>query len=267
MRLLVLEHILNVISSYPVNVTVLLVSNRRVPELSHTIARQVIVPSPRCSDAYEHGHCLPWEALRALRDTTGEALRPQHDYYMYLESDMEIPAGTFEFWKRHADDLFKRRLLLVPHRRAIIQGADTIETWRDDCVSELRGVYDRSGATTAQYESVEDSVYIQGCEPYTGVFLQTKLQYAEFLQRGYDLYKSKSHGTQMVREWATWGHSQRGDLRAVTHPKVPVFHTLMCQAKPAASVRLMDSLVTEFVYDCVQRNGTDRSAACHDSIV
>eukprot|EP01046_Picozoa_sp_COSAG06_P072342 COSAG06_NODE_21125_length_768_cov_1.632287_2_plen_184_part_01 len=78
-RLLALEHILQVLSSYTVDVTVILLTNAPVPELSPLTAQQVVVPKPSCSEAKQHGHCMPWEALRALRESTGPDLVPQHD--------------------------------------------------------------------------------------------------------------------------------------------------------------------------------------------
>merc|ERR1712190_703398 len=111
---------------------------------------------------------LPWEALEVLQQHSENVRDTDTTYYMYLEDDMEIPAGTFDFWHRHNMDLFDRRFLLVPHRRVVQYGEDVVETWNPNCFPTLHAFFDKTGPPSL-YWSQTDRTYIGGgtCEAYT----------------------------------------------------------------------------------------------------
>ena len=135
-----LLHVLMTLMSYPMEVDIILVSNTGVKAAEGLVWRQALRPQPFCNKTFQHGFCLCWEALHALReaaltgdvemsgpgvadtartDKIGASQSKQlaYDYYVYMEADLLLPAASFYFFARHADTLFHRGYKLKAHRR------------------------------------------------------------------------------------------------------------------------------------------------------
>ena len=135
-----LLHVLMTLMSYPMEVDIILVSNTGVKAAEGLVWRQALRPQPFCNKTFQHGFCLCWEALHALReaaltgdvemsgpgvadtartDKIGASQSKQlaYDYYVYMEADLLLPAASFYFFARYADTLFHRGYKLKAHRR------------------------------------------------------------------------------------------------------------------------------------------------------
>jgi len=167
---------------------------------------------------------LPWEAVHALaRVALGlEISDPEHgdvedikaailkaatyrqpslqhrllfDYYFYFEDDVVLPASSFEFWKRHADDLHRRGYLLHAHRREAsalesdwgrLGGHLLFSDWPLRCRFQARAVWDSKALDGSNhgYADFRDRVYIEhSCPPSASCMLFTRNQFVDFLSR------------------------------------------------------------------------------------
>mmetsp|Transcript_46601 Transcript_46601/g.110819 ORF Transcript_46601/g.110819 Transcript_46601/m.110819 type:complete len:383 (+) Transcript_46601:24-1172(+) len=268
-RLKALLALLMTLSSYPVEVDVLLVTNAGVREAQGLVSTQVLREHPSCKPLLQEHTCMPWEAVAALRkaaltgsvgadsfNVSGPMLADlTYDYYMYFEADLLLPTDAFRFWRDHADDLYKRGHLLLPHRREPRKSTVVLTDWQKPnkgCSRNNTALLDTVGTT--KYDDLRDSVYIQhGCT-YTAAFLMTRMQFRDYLKAGHwDYDRSPSFGW-MHRERAAAGLLVRermgyGRREVLTHERLYIWHELPAQTyiPPGYTIAHLDQLVLSCV--------------------
>lgn len=192
--------VLRALAAYPVHMEVLLVVNAAVPGIpASLVTRQVVRSKPRCAPGFTRNHCLPWEAIYAMRDYARErAAAPAaagppsgsegglpFGYYLLTESDVTIPASTFDFWRRRADGLYKRGYLLEPYRvEHRLNGQRVLTECRVDteCLKYGHALRD-AAAPAAAGDLLEalDPIYLRPPDPSAGSWMLTQLQFLDFL--------------------------------------------------------------------------------------
>jgi len=273
-RVAALRKVLQAFASYPVRTHMLLVTNSEVQQVADLASEQLLRPKPSCSRRFSHGWCLTWEAIRALRERAGGSgcdlerhgvcgpLR--FDYYIYAESDVEIPAAAFRFWRRHADRLAERGYLLMPTRREAGFGGPALLT---DIIME-HGVlgytsvrWDAAGAPEL-YENSRDRAFLQPMNPGAGSWLLSRGQFAEYLAgRTWNYGRLQALDKHLVRE-AAYTSPAAGLLgnanvlitggpwvkdKCLTHPRMAVTHHLTSGSvlfQCLASHQAFDALLT-----------------------
>ena len=231
---------LSFISSWPSNTSILLVSNTHIPEAEGYVSKQIVVEQPKCSlgkKGYSHKWCLPWEALRALcshgndkpcNEGSGSlAASPQllkYDVFVYLEDDILISGDAFEFWRIHADDMYRRGFFLVPHCHVNFNGTRYLDPWDFPCESvksfQLRPSFgDQKPQTFFHFPLMNG----RG-------FLMTKIQFSDYIQSGDwdwsqsyppDKFWGMREGAYMAPLQRRWSHSVDS---VVSHQRLAVLH-------------------------------------------
>mmetsp|Transcript_52396 Transcript_52396/g.136452 ORF Transcript_52396/g.136452 Transcript_52396/m.136452 type:complete len:385 (+) Transcript_52396:3-1157(+) len=244
-----LNRTLGEIHSWFVESTIVLVTNEYNENISSVVSQQVVTGNePWCNATFQFKFCMPWEALKALRnasatwtpgcDLNREAAcgMPQYDYYVYSESDIKAPRDTFEFWATHADSLHRRGYLLLPHRQEHFGNNQVLtDCYDEDCWNRTAVYIDYEGEDKL-YSSPLDRMYVLPGNPYAGCFFMTSTMYNEWLESTMWDYSAamllshppvgniKSWGK---RESATGGllwDPRYGAARGLTHLKMSVFH-------------------------------------------
>ncbi|CAK9024652.1 unnamed protein product, partial [Durusdinium trenchii] len=222
-----LLHVLMTLMSYPMEVDIILVSNTGVKAAEGLVWRQALRPQPFCNKTFQHGFCLCWEALHALReaaltgdvemsgpgvadtartDKIGASQSKQlaYDYYVYMEADLLLPAASFYFFARHADTLFHRGYKLKAHRREPggPSGARMADMRPHLFNCEYSTLFDESA--NASYLDQRDRVYITSVGDdyclYASSLLLSRRMFQRFLT---------------LREW-DWDHRPNQEPWAIT---------------------------------------------------
>jgi len=244
-----LRKTLGEIYSWPVESTIVLVSNEYNENVSGLVSQQVVTGrEPSCNSTFQFKLCMPWEAIRALRNASSTWVPgcdlwknsacgvPSYDYYAYSESDIRTPRDVFDFWGRHADSLYKRGYLLLPHRQERFGNTQVLtDCYDEDCFNRTAIYKDEKGEAEL-YSDPRDRMYILPGNPYAGCFFMTSDMYEEWLESpmwDYSWAMLLSHPpvgnikSWGKRETATGGllwDPKYGAAKGITHPKMHVFH-------------------------------------------
>eukprot|EP00927_Polykrikos_kofoidii_P017110 TRINITY_DN17769_c1_g1_i1.p1 TRINITY_DN17769_c1_g1~~TRINITY_DN17769_c1_g1_i1.p1 ORF type:complete len:488 (+),score=91.34 TRINITY_DN17769_c1_g1_i1:42-1466(+) len=172
---------------------VILLSNKRVAGLGSLVSEQVEVKNPRCTKQQTNDLCMPWETLRALRfwstggvnaacdlEKKGACGNLVHDYYIYIEDDIEVPAASFAFWAAHVDALYSRGFLLTPHRREATSPGSLTDCFDIDCMERTVAVFDDEAAEDA-FPDLQSRVFLRADNPYAGCFFMTREQFTDYV--------------------------------------------------------------------------------------
>lgn len=282
-----LRRTLDALSSLAVPVKILLVSNVAQPNVADLVSEQILRPTPQCGPAYQNGWCMGWEAIAVLREhaSTGRCDLGRralcgplaYQYYLLVESDVEVPAPTFDFWRARADRLFGRGYLLLPHRRDLVadQPWSLTDLFRPDHANRTVAVVD--GAADAELdENPRDRVYIRPGNPYAGCWMMTRAQFAVYME-GSEWNYTRSHYEQkafMPFEGSMWGlladpryepekkaqapgvtNPEFRATRALTHLRMPVYHQFPMHGSEFHTNTFTDAYFRRLVDDCVEGRG------------
>lgn len=252
-RLSALRQVLKTFSLYSVDVKIVLVTNAWVSHVADIVARQVVRPEPICGPPAaraQHNWCLPWEAIRVLSrgwaspSCRGEAVHLRlancsgaggYDYYLYLEGDHELPAASFEFWRRRAPALHACGYLLLPHTREVMHrgtahSSDVMAACHTpSCLGETKLFLDVTRLSESE-AAPSGSVYLQPANPYSGCSIMTCAQFAEYLdgaQWDYGCAENPlGYGIRELAATTLLSDPRYGRDGALTHLSLPVYHLL-----------------------------------------
>jgi len=200
--------------------------------------RHVAYPKPMCNKTFQSDLCLPWEAIKLLRvlssrlvlepdcwlEVMGACGPPSYDYYMYMEDDIEIPATTFNFWRKHVSHLYSRGFILSPLRvepqTKLL--SDCFDSFGSNCSGVTCPVVDTEGPSSS-FLTAQEKIFVKMPNPYSASFLMNKEQFMDYLaSREWDFDRS------MTFIW--------GGVRAET---MPLLHGLPFDPREGASSGLM----------------------------
>lgn len=237
------------IRQWAVDATIVLVTNEYNTNVSSQVSHQVVTGrEPWCNATFQFKLCMPWEALKALRNASSDWAAgcdlystaacgvPKFDYYVYGESDIRTPKETFEFWATHAESLHKRGYLLLPHREERFDADEVLTDCYDEDCWKRTAVYKDEAGPAELYKDSQDRMYVLPGNPYAGCFFLTSAMFDEWLASTMWDYSSamllskppvgniKSWGK---RESATGGllwDPRYGASKGLTHLRMKVFH-------------------------------------------
>lgn len=218
----VLTTVLRTFQAYPIWTHALLVVNAPMDPgaVPGSLAEQVVRPGRKCSPRWIHNHCHTWEALRALREIAGgggcdleqvgACSRPRFGYYLYAESDLEVPWETFDFWRRHVEQVFRRGRLLTPHRKHLsLDGSSWLLT---DVVLDHFALQDTIGL----WDEGQKDVYVQATHPGSGAWFLNRAQFSRYVQGGAEV------GAWSFDALAAWDKRQNPGEVAMNSPTAMV---------------------------------------------
>lgn len=233
---------------------VVLVSNQEVQGVEPD--EQVLRPSPACVAGKPDNLCLPWEAIRVLKEYGS---RGGYSQYAYFEGDILCPAATFDFWQLHVEEFHMRGLLLLPHRRAVQEDGSEVlvdcfqvmntgpwqlcgnAVWYKPPSSLLENsnndYHDDDKDRPKDCPSDSTEVYFHPSNPYTAGFLMNQAQFEEYLVSPGSEY-SPNASAWPVREMAAAGlvwDTKYGAEKVITHADMPVWHSVPLTNKSMSS--------------------------------
>lgn len=244
---------------------VVVVSNEQVPRVEAD--EQVVRPSPECVAGEPGDLCMPWEAIRVLKDY---ASRGSYSQYAYFEGDILCSAATFDFWRLHVDEFHVHGFLLLPHRRQLLEDGSDVMV---DCLYQLNypecgsALWYKSSSSLLEdsntYSNEDDNlledcpsdrtqVYFQLRNPYTAGFLMNQAQFDEYLVSAASEY---NENVSLVREMAAFGlvwDAKYGPQKVATHAEMPVWHLVPLTDTSLTShpTSEMDSLLDLCLHTC-----------------
>lgn len=244
-----------------IDMRIIVAVNKHSTEIEEFNVEQIVRPgrNQSCNETYTGNFCLTWNLVRSMRlaSTGGSNFeedfgkRPlvgdfAYDYYIYTESDIEIPQPTFLFWSQHADSFYKRGYLLNPVRleKHLVEGrVKTTDCYLKDCVSKSAIL--RDSASDAHYEGERDRHWLQLWNPYPGCWFMTREMFGDYLKSPMSDYaEARAHSPWGLRETIAAGliwdprfnnktyrehpGTKRGDIYGLTtslsHVKMGVWH-------------------------------------------
>jgi len=212
--------------TWPGHLRVVLVANQHTPV--DGVDEQVIRPVPQCEVGGYYTLCMPWEAIRVLKQMGGQEA---YTHYAYLEGDIAIPATTFNMWWEHNEGLYARGYLLVTHRRHFNAQKQEFIT---DCSGNPTGpcgepLWDK-GQSSETCPTNRSIFWVRPFNSYNANFLMNHAQFQEYLAS-----EQSEYLTSGSREGPPWGKqenaagglrwaSKYGKNKILTLTSLPVYH-------------------------------------------